>query len=218
VKGKTVGYLNNLRDTSYEIAKSKGWHDEDTARATFGDRCALMSSELTEALEEYRVSRAPTEIYFVGKDSAEYSPVAKEELLAMARDGMKPEGIPIELADVCIRIGDAAGRYGLDLERVVKAQLELEGDDIASLELDTEECEEWSFGDWLMEAHKTITYAWVERTSDGRPSDESSVELIRCVMVIRSMAAKYGMDLDAAIEIKHAFNRTRPFRHGGKKI
>ena len=35
---------------------------------------------------------------------------------------------------------------------------------------------------------------------------------------MNDMAAHYGIDLDAAIEAKLEYNRSRPYRHGGKAL
>lgn len=64
-----------------ETEIEKGWRD--TPR-TFGDECALFHSEISEALEEHRKNKSPTEIYF--------------------SEGGKPEGVPIELADLLVRV------------------------------------------------------------------------------------------------------------------
>ena len=98
----------------HENAVDHGWWDEERG---FPEVLALIHSEVSEALEEYRNGRLPTEVY-TGNNG-------------------KPEGIPIELADVIIRVLDYCG------------------------------------------------YA--------------------------------GIDIDAAISQKHEYNRTRPYRHGGKK-
>ena len=95
-------YLNDYVTLSYDNAVQKGWHDEDR---TIGDLIALMHSELSEALEEYRNGHSPTEVYF--NDS-------KPE---------KPEGIPVELADCVIRIFDFCGKYGIDLEYVINQKI-----------------------------------------------------------------------------------------------
>ena len=56
-----------------------------------------------EALEEYRNGRIPTEIYY---------------------DGDKPEGIPIELADVIIRILDYCGKEKIDIGQALNIKHE----------------------------------------------------------------------------------------------
>lgn len=71
---------------------------------------ALIHSELSEALEEYRNGREPTEIYYTDSVCTENGrlcvPDAEDECGAYRRG--KPEGIPIELADVIIRISEHA--------------------------------------------------------------------------------------------------------------
>jgi hypothetical protein len=42
------------------------------------------------------------------------------------------------------------------------------------------------------------------------------VELADAVIRIADLCGALGLDLAAAIELKHAFNVSRPFRHGGK--
>lgn len=83
--------FEDLQALMHDVAKEKGWWEPEKS---FGEQVVMMHSELSEAIEEYRAHQGFTEIYYV--------------------DG-KPEGIPIELADVFIRLLDTCEFYGIDL-------------------------------------------------------------------------------------------------------
>ncbi len=50
---------------------------------------------------------------------------------------------------------------------------------------------------------------------NGKP-EGFAIEVADAVIRIADMCGYLGIDLADAIETKHAFNRTRPHRHGGK--
>lgn len=100
-------YINDLIKESYQIAVNKGWQAAGETRP-IPELIALIHSELSEALEEYRNGHKPHEVYY---DTCEGHKVGHLD---------KPEGIPIELADVMIRVFDFCGQYGIDLEEAIE--------------------------------------------------------------------------------------------------
>ena len=95
--------IETLVGESNQTAKSKGWWDDPDRN--IGEILALIHSEVSEALEVYRLK---------GKDSL------KENWLD---EKGKPEGFTVELADVIIRIADLCGELGLDLESALTTKL-----------------------------------------------------------------------------------------------
>lgn len=209
--------LNELRDTSYEIAKSKGWHDPDFDTATFADRMALVISELAEALEEHRKGCEPTRIYFVRREGEAVG--SRENPLDYAADGNKPEGVIIELADAAIRIGDTAGKHEIDLEAAKHFGLGAKIDVNVTDFFKGHENDATSFGGWMCRATWELATAAGEKPGTQHLSAET--HLLRGLRTICRMSHWLGItgeEFESAIEIKHAYNRTRPFRHGGKKL
>ena len=88
----------------YLTAKTKGWWDGGEGTSV-GTKIALMHSELSEALEEFRKTPDRLEMYFEGESD-------------------KPEGFVVELADCVIRIMDLCEHLGLDLEQALELKAE----------------------------------------------------------------------------------------------
>lgn len=132
--------VNEVQQRCYDVSKSKGFHNTDTLRDAvnavlaadegYNDndsypspetnevvdiivrglekdweqmqhakRLLLIVGEISEAFEELRAGHAPTEVY--------------------EKDG-KPEGVPVELADVQIRLWDLAQTMGFSLQDSVQ--------------------------------------------------------------------------------------------------
>ncbi len=108
--------INELVQAAHQNAVSKGWWDEPRS---FGEIIALIHSEASEALEDHRNGKLPTEVWFEAKNYDGDIVLFKEQ----AAPDFKPCGIPSELADIVIRVFDACGRYGIDLERVIAQKM-----------------------------------------------------------------------------------------------
>lgn len=102
---------------AHENSRAKGWWDGvvDPA-ATIPEKLALIHSEVSEALEDYRA----------GKMDARYVVRCGQcvEILNEPVDAHdKPIGFPTELADIVIRVADLAGALGIDLEAAVREKI-----------------------------------------------------------------------------------------------
>lgn len=109
----------------------------------------------------------------------------------------KPCGIPTELADYVIRVLDSLASLGVDL---------VEGDTVDKAV---------PFETVLVEAVLGVSFARMLRIE----STEKYVELLLLtVRTLFCMCERNGIDLWSAIDQKMAYNRTRPHRHGGKRV
>lgn len=52
----------------------------------------------------------------------------------------------------------------------------------------------------------------------GRKPEGIAVEMADCIIRILDWCGKEGIDIEAILEEKHAYNKTRPYRHGGKAL
>lgn len=181
--------LNPLVERAHAMAVEKGWWED-------GDRpwreiFMLVVSEVAEATEEARRSRpAIYKTYHDDSGNAHYCPPGTPGFAPPS----KPEGEAIELADVCIRIFDWCGRTKTNLDAA----------------LDTWDGQKiYENGMNPLETHFEIVKCL---TAVDWP-----VFIAKAVLICFGRMRDLGLDPYEVIEIKMAYNATRPHRHGGKK-
>lgn len=147
----------------------------------------LIVSEIAEATEEVR--NGTPAIYQTAHHQIE-GPYKVEFGSGHWSHCLKPEGEAIELADVCIRIFDWFGRNKLDLD--------------------------YGIGQFAVGVPSKLSpleqhFEIVRLVSVG-----TDIDLAEAVLLATSRIKELGVDPEIAIELKMAFNATRPRRHGGK--
>ena len=93
-----------INEFAKEVAKNNIEHGFRDEKINPCDFIALLHSEVSEMLEEFRKGINPSETYY--------------------REDGKPEGIPSELADVIIRCCDMADYYDIDIEKAVLEKMQ----------------------------------------------------------------------------------------------
>lgn len=114
--------LNDLADQIFLNAANKGFHDTDNWKVYRKDsqgneidvtdtwselqsakRHMLFVGEVAESFEEIHSGQKPSSVYYAGE---------------------KPEGVPIELADVLIRVLDYAASEGINIGEAVREKMQ----------------------------------------------------------------------------------------------
>lgn len=188
--------LNELAKEANQIAVDHGWWDPEP---TFGELIALMHSELSEALEEYRADRGMV-WHKVEEIKARYPGESDVKLVSH-----KPEGIAVELADCIIRILDWCGHKDMKPDGILLNIHELHKD---------EPEHEGPFGDFVSMMHNLLSAAAYDSYDDY----DRAIFLCSVIYFILDGMEREGVNMESIIREKMDYNRTRPYRHGGKKL
>lgn len=196
--------IEELCKRSHFISKEKGWVNEDgTDPRSFAAIIVLMHSELSEAMEDWRNNKKIDEKY--------YEPLPNEIVRTetTVTQPAKPCGIPIELADLVIRVAQYVGTAG-------------DAAEFGSMCGDEASHYDGVFETYLAEAHVCLSMAYNDDADEMLTEEESKRSrltwLAHAIDNTFAFCKKTGIDLWAAIDEKEAYNRTRPIRHGGKKV
>lgn len=120
--------LNEWAKACWDNAELHGFHEEG-ANNNIPTQIANIHGEVSEAFEEYRKPGFnPTATYYKGCLACiaianfQMPPDAVQDIQDMGHvnhSGLKPEGMPAELADILIRVLEMAHHYGIDIEAAV---------------------------------------------------------------------------------------------------
>lgn len=169
---------SELQADMHQIALDHGWWDKERSPL---EVIMLMITELDELDDEFR-SEEPTSstIAFDARSVAE------------------------ELADFCIRLGDAAGRYEFELDP--EAFPEKSASVIASLH--------------PRAMLFTVAKPLLKAVEEFRKQERDKAKLEACFTAALDeaiiFADAFRLDLRGAILAKMEVNRARPYRHGNK--
>lgn len=188
-----------IRDV-YENAVSKGWYEKP---ATSLEKHMLMISEVSEATEAVREKK---DDYY--------------------EENGKPEGEASELADVIIRIFDYVGSRNVNLKYYLSEQffkISDELDTFAAIKLAASDLENIKCNDEIKVAHSKIEYHMSISLSISNASNSlikgknrEFYNLAEAMVKIIYYATKNKWDIEAIVNKKHNFNKTREYKHGGK--
>ena len=188
---------NELAREIHENAVKHGWYDKPISQYEYA---ALFHSEISEAFEEYR--RGMPDVYWIcGVTGKICAPASGCNCKRYAKEGKctrrhpEPHGIAIELIDLVIRVLDCAGAMGLDVDNGAGEYY------IILPEID-------GFAQMIYLLHD-IAY-------DGLRL--FNVAAIRSIInIVEDYCKSKNLDFEALLRLKHEYNKTRPYRHGGKR-
>lgn len=199
--------LNAWSKKIHENAVAHGWWENER---TFAEVVSLFHSELSEALEEFRAKRPM--MYFPCKSTGRLCVDGRKEenLTCGSRHencrSEKPEGIAVELVDCVIRILDFLGHENTDIDDLMKKCGQC-----------ADNCIKVQLPEAIADLHYLISYSY---RSNNYKSDADERNEYLCVAVeyIRKWLELHGENMEKIMLIKHEYNRTRDYRHGGKTL
>ena len=207
--------IQALAQEVHQNAVEHGWWDEE--RGLY-EIIALIHSEWSEALEEARADMpmayiqlkhpelSPNMVEFIprGDDGKYTSEIGLSEGKSIT--GEKPEGIAVELIDGVIRILDYYGKIGAQFDDPVTGL----PSEIESLYADDGDVDVPDDVPTLITLLHAITSRMVLEDDD----DPST--LIEAMGTAMMWVKDRGIDPLALLLEKHAYNKTRPYKHGKK--
>lgn len=205
--------LNKFAVEVHENSSTHGWWETERS---IGEVLALIHSEWSEALEEYRAGRGMVwfhccEVDKDGhglpcdpKDEGDCLNYAKRETCEYL--GKKPEGIAVELIDGCIRILDLMGAIDVSMngESTIIDMIAKTPEEIKAY------CER-PFPEFI-----TVLHALTSEAFQQENVEQVITVLLTAESLVYMWILKQGLDPETIMLQKHEYNKTRPYKHGNK--
>lgn len=184
----------------HQKAVAHGFWEEERS---FDEVIALCHSELSEALEEYRAGRL---MVWYGCGIIKCTCI--EGRCNYYEDGScgyknhKPEGIAVEMIDCLLRILDYAGKCGWECN--------IESKEFAV-------ADKFDFTSCIAELHSEFSVMWLF-VNANRENECESLMMYCAGKIVTWLEANYGGNWLKLLELKHEYNKSRTYKHGGKKV
>jgi NTP pyrophosphatase (non-canonical NTP hydrolase) len=166
-----------------------GWRE---TVLTFDECMAMAHSEVSEALEAWREWGLADATTLTSHQTDEGGWVGPY---------VKPEGVGSEFGDLAIRLLDDCYLFGIDLEAELAAHPG-----------------RYSWSDSFVENINHLHVLIAIASLQHQEGDEVGHEVAGAFVFLQQLCSLYGFDLEAEMRRKMAYNKTRPYRHGGKRI
>lgn len=214
--------LNEEKKEIHEMARSKGWWDNERGK---GELYALFHSEISEAVEEERKPAFPDI-----KDRAMYHFETSYDINEGDQDGIvkkavpgvkwdpetntcvtKPEGTAVEVVDMVIRVLDYMGHRNIDLVEGVEEKEE------SWIDFDHKGLDAFAVMHGLLSS-AFLNFALANTKEESkRAAEEEHFLLTTTMVIVKKYFQKNELEFWKVYEAKKSFNSTREKRHGGKK-
>lgn len=197
-------------------------HDNAVAHGFWEDpqplmKVALIHSELAEALEEFRLTdeKRGGPLGAVLYEGSMWERYLHPSESGAQKQPLKPVGFLVELADMVIRCIDLS-TFLLpkgDLDKLQEVLIEsIHGRPLWTPAPDPVA----DYADWHLTVCSALTEGVATHIKHGNHGGnrEAALVLATVILLCEGQAQVVSGDLRRAVEIKHAYNETREFKHG----
>lgn len=209
--------INEFMQEVHRNAVEHGfWEDERPIEEII----ALIHSEWSEALEEYRADRPM--VWYECKEIEHAAPhiCTPKDVYDCLNYGTqetcshrckKPEGIAVELIDGCIRIFDYIGKRNANISTINTMQELMGAAPEATYKI--------SLARLVANMHLKTSqaYTFLLRTDDALEFEQRGLAILfEAVAVSCAWISDQGLDPEKLMLEKHEYNKSRPYKHGKK--